>query len=35
VQGARLAGLKAHHFRSYESLVKEARNLGFEITGML
>ncbi len=35
VQGARLAGLKAHHFRSYEPLVKEARNLGFEITGIL
>ena len=35
VQGARLAGLKAHHFRSYEPLVKEARNLGFEITGTL
>jgi HAD superfamily hydrolase (TIGR01509 family) len=33
VQGARLAGLKAHHFRSFESLVKEARNLGFEIAG--
>ena len=35
VQGARLAGLKAHHFRSYEPLVKEARNFGFEITGTL
>ena len=35
VQGARLAGLKAHHFRSYEPLVNEARNLGFEITGTL
>ena len=35
VQGARLAGLKAHHFRSYEPLVKEARSLGFEITGTL
>ena len=35
VQGARLAGLKAHHFRSYEPLVNEARTLGFEITGML
>jgi putative hydrolase of the HAD superfamily len=35
VQGARLAGLNAHHFRSYEPLVKEARSLGFEITGTL
>lgn len=35
VQGARLAGLKTHHFRSYEPLVKEARTLGFEITGTL
>ncbi len=35
VQGARLAGLKAHHFRSYEPLVKEAKSLGFEITGTL
>ena len=35
VQGARLAGLKAHHFRSYEPLLKEARSLGFEITGTL
>ena len=35
VQGAQLAGMKAHHFRSYEPLVKEARSLGFEITGML
>jgi putative hydrolase of the HAD superfamily len=35
VQGARLAGLKAHHFRSYEPLAKEARTLGFEITGTL
>jgi glucose-1-phosphatase len=35
VQGARLAGLKAHHFRSFESLVKEAMNLGFEIGGTL
>ena len=33
VQGARLAGLKAHHFRSYEPLAKEARNMGFAITG--
>ena len=33
VQGARLAGLKAHHFRSIELLIKEARNLGFEIGG--
>ena len=35
VQGARLAGLKAHHFHSYEPLVKEARSMGFEITGTL
>ena len=35
VQGAQLAGMKAHHFRSYEPLVKEARSLGFEITGTL
>jgi FMN phosphatase YigB (HAD superfamily) len=35
VQGARLAGLKAHHFRSFESLMKEAMNLGFEIGGTL
>jgi HAD superfamily hydrolase (TIGR01509 family) len=33
VQGARIAGLKAHHFRSFEPLAKEARNLGFEIGG--
>ena len=34
VQGARLAGLKAHHFRSFERLLKEVRNLGFEISGI-
>ena len=28
VQGARLAGLKAHHFRSYEPLVKEVKKPG-------
>ena len=35
VQGAKLAGLKAHHFRSYETLVKDARSLGFSITGKM
>ena len=34
VQGARLAGLSAHHFRSYETLLKEVRNMGFEINGI-
>ena len=33
VQGARLAGLKAHHFRSYEALVKEVKSMGFAIAG--
>ena len=31
VQGARLAGLKAHHFRSYEALVKDVKSMGFAI----
>ncbi len=35
VQGARLAGLRAHHFRSYEHLAHEARSLGFSITGTM
>jgi putative hydrolase of the HAD superfamily len=34
VQGAKLAGLKAHHFRSYEALLKDVKNMGFEITGI-
>lgn len=34
VQGARLAGLKAHHFRSYEALEKDVKSMGFEITGI-
>ena len=34
VQGARLAGLSAHHFRSYETLLKEVRNIGFKISGI-
>ncbi|MFN4142210.1 HAD family hydrolase [Aestuariivirga sp.] len=29
VAGARLAGLRGHHFRSYEQLVPEVRDLGF------
>ena len=33
VQGARLAGLKAHHFRSYEGLAKEVKSMGFAIPG--
>ena len=33
VQGARLAGLSAHHFRSYETLLKEFKNMGFKISG--
>ena len=31
VQGARLAGLKAHHFRSYEALAKDVKSMGFAI----
>lgn len=34
VQGARLAGLKAHHFRSYEALVKDVKSMGFEVPGI-
>lgn len=34
VQGARLAGLKAHHFRSYEALAKDVKNMGYEIAGI-
>ncbi len=33
VQGARLAGLKAHHFRSYDALAKEVKSMGYEIAG--
>jgi glucose-1-phosphatase len=31
VLGARMAGLRGHHFRSYEKLVPEVRELGFLI----
>ena len=34
VQGARLAGLKAHHFRSYEALAKDVKIMGFAIAGI-
>ena len=34
VQGAKLAGLKAHHFRSYEALAKDVKNMGYEIAGI-
>ena len=34
VQGAKLAGLKAHHFRSYEALAKDVKSMGFEIAGL-
>ena len=34
VQGARLAGLKAHHFRSYEALAKDVKSMGFAIAGI-
>ena len=34
VQGAKLAGLKAHHFRSYEALVKDVKSMGYEIAGV-
>jgi FMN phosphatase YigB (HAD superfamily) len=34
VQGAKLAGLKAHHFRSYEALAKDAKSMGYEIAGI-
>jgi glucose-1-phosphatase len=29
-EGAKIAGLRAHHFTGFEALVAEARNLGFE-----
>ncbi len=31
VQGARIAGLRAHHFTHFDSLAAEAKNIGFEI----
>jgi putative hydrolase of the HAD superfamily len=31
VEGARMAGLRAHHFRSYERLAAEACELGFAV----
>jgi glucose-1-phosphatase len=34
VQGARLAGLKVHHFRSYEAFAKDVKSMGFEINGI-
>ena len=34
VQGAKLAGLKAHHFRSYEALAKDVKIMGFAIAGI-
>ena len=34
VQGARLAGLKAHHFRSFEAFAKDARSMGFIVNGI-
>lgn len=34
VQGARLAGLKAHHFRSCEAFAKDVKSMGFEINGI-
>jgi HAD superfamily hydrolase (TIGR01509 family) len=30
VEGAKIAGLRAHHFTGFEALVAEARNQGFE-----
>jgi glucose-1-phosphatase len=30
VQGARMAGLKAHHFRRFDNLLKEAQDLGLD-----
>jgi len=35
VQGAKLAGLKAHHFRSYEALAKDVKSMGYEIAGAM
>lgn len=34
VQGAKLAGLKAHHFRSYEALAKDVESMGYDIAGV-
>jgi HAD superfamily hydrolase (TIGR01509 family) len=34
VLGAKLAGLKVHHFRSYEALAKEVKSMGYEIPGL-
>ena len=34
VQGAKLAGLKAHHFRSYDALAKDVKSMGFAIAGI-
>lgn len=34
VQGAKLAGLKAHHFCSYEALAKDVKSMGFKIAGI-
>jgi glucose-1-phosphatase len=34
VQGARIAGLQGHHFRSYDLLLKDARDLGFDLSGI-
>ena len=31
VQGARLAGLRAHHYVNYEGLVEEAQKIGFDV----
>lgn len=31
VQGARIAGLRGHHFTHYELLAEEAKSLGFEV----
>ncbi len=31
VQGARMAGLRGHHFVNYEALVEEAKQIGFQI----
>ncbi len=31
VQGARIAGLRGHHFRHAEQLVEEAKELGFQV----
>jgi FMN phosphatase YigB (HAD superfamily) len=34
VQGAKIAGLKAHHFRSYEALARDVKSMGFAIAGI-